>query len=535
MKKTFYITTTLPYVNAAPHIGFALEIIQADSIARYKRMAGYDVFFNTGTDEHGVKVYRKALEEGKDTQKYVDEYAAKFDDLKKALNLSYNSFIRTTDANHIKAAQEFWRKCFEAGDIYKKKYKTKYCVGCEAEKTDSELADGACPLHPKMKIENIEEENYFFRWSKYQKKIEDFFEKNPEFVIPSFRFNEIKNFIKNGLEDFSISRLKEKMPWGIPVPGDEAHVMYVWFDALVNYISALGWPDNAEKFQKYWPAVQLAGKDNLRYQSAVWQAMLMSANLPSSKQVIIHGFITSGGQKMSKSLGNVVSPYDVAAKYGTDALRCYLLKEITPFEDGDFTYEKFEESYTANLANGLGNLVARTLAMAEKIHSNPFLQKEGARPTPNPSQEGNKFPPLQRGTKGDLVGKQKSKMETEMGSYWKKYEEAIDNYKLNEAMNEVWKLISVCDEYVEEKKPWKLEGEEKEEAVYNLLESLRQIAWMIRPFMPETSDKIFAQLFIDEKERSMELSKTLIEAQKWGGMKVGIKIKKGENLFPRLI
>ncbi len=508
--KNFYITTTLPYVNAAPHIGFALEIIQADAIARYKRLAGFDVFFNTGTDEHGVKVYRKAQEEGKDTQEYVDEYAAKFDDLKKALNLSYDSFIRTTDARHIKAAQEFWKRCDEAGDIYKKKYKTKYCVGCESEKTDSELENDCCPIHPKMKIELIEEENYFFRFSKYQDRILDFYEKNPEFVIPNFRFNEIKNFVKNGLEDFSISRLKEKMPWGIPVPGDDDHVMYVWFDALVNYISCLGWPTNMEKFQKFWPGVQIAGKDNLRFQSLVWQAMLMSAGVPTSKQIIIHGFITSGGQKMSKSLGNVVNPYDVVSKYGTDALRYFLTREILPFEDGDFTYEKFEESYTANLANGLGNLVARSLAMAEKLKvESGKLKVENA--------------------------KQKSKMESEMENIWSNYEEAINNYKLNEAMNEIWKLISVCDEYVEETKPWKLEGEEKGIAIFNLLESLRHIAWLIRSFMPETSDKIFAQLFIDEKERIAELSKTLSEAQKWGGLKPGTKIKKEAGMFPRLV
>jgi len=515
-EKSFYITTTLPYVNAAPHIGFALEIIQADSIARYKRMAGYDVFFNTGTDEHGIKVYRKALEEKKDTQVYVDEYAAKFDNLRMALNLSYDSFIRTTDAHHIKAAQEFWKKCFEAGDIYKKKYKTKYCVGCEAEKTESELVNDRCPVHPNLKIEIIEEENYFFRLSKYQKKLSEFYEKNPEFVIPSFRFNEIKNFIENGLEDFSVSRLSVKMPWGVPVPDDADHVMYVWFEALVNYISALGWPDNMEKFQKYWPAVQLAGKDNLRFQSLIWQAMLVSAGVPPSRHIIIHGFITSGGQKMSKSLGNVINPYDIVTKYGTDALRYYLMREILPFEDGDFTYEKFEESFTANLANGLGNLAARTLAMAEKIDT--------------------KTQSASRRTKT-----KKSKMELGIEKHWNKYEEAINNYKFNEAMNEVWKLISVCDEYIEEEKPWKQKGEEKEEAVYNLLESLRHIAWMIRPFMPETSDKIFSQLFADEKERAVELSKTLSDAQKWGGFKISLsadrrstKIKKGENLFPRL-
>ena len=507
--KTFYITTTLPYVNAAPHIGFAKEIINADVIARYKRMNGFDVFFNTGTDEHGLKVYRKAQEEGKDTQKYVDEYAAIWSSLKNTLNLSNNNFIRTTDAHHIKSAQAFWEKCAQSGDIYKKQYKIKYCVGCELEKTDSELVDDCCPIHPKMKIELIEEENYFFRWSKYQDRLAEFYAKNPEFVVPSFRFNEIKNFVKNGLDDFSISRLKEKMSWGVPVPGDDKHVMYVWFDALVNYISALGWPDNAEKFQKYWPVVQFAGKDNLRQQSAMWQAMLLSAGLSLSKQIIILGFITSGGQKMSKSLGNVINPQDVVAKYGTDALRFYLLKEITPFEDGDFNYDKFEESYTANLVNGLGNLTARSLAMAEKTNYESRIMNH------------------------EQILKSKFKVIVEIS--WQKYEEAVNTYKLNEAMGEVWKLISVCDEYVEEKKPWKLEGEEKEISIYNLLESLRHIAWMIRPFMPETSDKIFAQLFVDESERAAELSKILVEAQKWGGFKAGTKIIKKAGMFPRLV
>lgn len=499
--KNFYITTTLPYVNAAPHIGFALEIIQADSIARYQKMLGADVFFNTGTDEHGLKIHRKAQEAGKDTQKYVDGFAAKFDDLKKALNLSYNSFIRTTDPVHVRAAQEFWTRCDKAGDIYKKKYKTKYCVGCEAEKTDSELADGCCPVHPNLKIEMIEEENYFFKLSKYQKAISDFYEKNPKFVVPNFRFNEIKNFVKNGLDDFSISRLKEKMPWGIPVPNDPEHVMYVWFDALVNYISCLGWPDEKEKFGKFWPGTQIAGKDNLRFQSLVWQAMLMSAGLPLSKRIIIHGFITSGGQKMSKSLGNVINPYDVVAKYGTDALRFYLLKEITPFEDGDFTYEKFEESYTANLANGLGNLTARVLTMAEK--------------------SGGKI-------------KSDSKFKPIIENFWVEYGNAMSGYKLNEAMNVVWKLIGICDEYIEEKKPWKMEGEAKDKVIYELLENLRHIAWMIRPFMPVTSDKIFSQLFANEKEHIEELQKKLREAQDWGGLKSETKIKKGAVLFPRL-
>src|SRR3989344_2595088 len=302
--KKFYITTTLPYVNADPHIGFALEIIQADVMARYYRNAGYKVFFNTGVDEHGLKIFRKAKENNLDPQKYCNIYAKKFDDLKSALGLSYNNFIRTTDKHHQEAAQEFWKLCEKNKDIYLKNYKIKYCVGCELEKTESELVDGKCPVHPNLELEMIEEENYFFRYSKYQKKLLNFYKKNPEFVIPEKRYNEIKGFTEKGLEDFSISRLKEKMPWGVPVPGDDKHVMYVWFDALVNYISCLGWPDFAKAssgkarnlFKEFWPGLQVAGKDNLRQQSSMWQAMLLSAGLPNSKQIFIHGFITSDGK-----------------------------------------------------------------------------------------------------------------------------------------------------------------------------------------------------------------------------------------------
>lgn len=294
----YYITTTLPYVNAKPHIGFALEIVQADAIARYYRQKGDEVFFNTGTDEHGLKIYRTAIEQKKDPQGYCDEYAAKFDDLKKALNLSYDNFIRTTDEHHMKAAQEFWKRCFDKGDIYKKSYKVKYCVGCELEKTESELENDKCPIHPNLDLEIIDEENYFFKYSNYQDKLLELYKNNPNFVIPSFRLNEITKFTERGLEDFSISRLKGKMPWGVSVPNDDEHVMYVWFDALINYISCLGWPDNLEKFDEYWPGIQVAGKDNLRQQSSMWQAMLLSAGLPTSKQVFIHGFINAaGGQK----------------------------------------------------------------------------------------------------------------------------------------------------------------------------------------------------------------------------------------------
>ncbi len=363
---SYSITTTLPYVNADPHIGFALEIVQADMLARYHRSRGFDVVFNTGTDEHGLKIYQKAIEAGLEPKTYCDAYAAKFEGLKTALNLSYTHFIRTTDDHHIAAAQEFWNRCNANGDIYKKEYSVKYCVGCELEKTDSELVDGKCPDHPNREIDLMEEENYFFAFSKYQQKLLDLYRDQPDFVMPRARMNEIRTFVEGGLNDFSISRLASKMPWGVPVPGDETQVMYVWFDALVNYISTLGWPTVGSVFDAAWPSVQVAGKDNLRQQTAMWQAMLMSAGIAPSKQVFIHGYITADGQKMSKSIGNVINPYDLVAEYGTDAVRLYLLGGLPAWQDGDYSKEQFEILFATKLANGLGNLVSRVSAMAAK-------------------------------------------------------------------------------------------------------------------------------------------------------------------------
>lgn len=456
----FYITTTLPYVNADPHLGFALETIQADVIARYHRLIGDNVVFNTGTDEHGLKIYKNALKEKKNPQTYADENASKFEKLKKALNLSYTNFIRTTDPHHIKAAQEFWLRCEKNGDIYKEKYKIKYCVGCELEKTESELAGGRCPIHPNLELEIIEEENYFFKFSKYQQPLLGFYEKYPDFVVPDFRFNEIKEFIKRELTDFSISRLKDKMPWGVPVPNDENQVMYVWFDALINYISTLGWPENEKKFEEFWGtkeklnAVQIAGKDNLRQQSAMWQAMLMSAGLPNSRQIIIHGFITSNGQKMSKSLGNVIDPLEIVEKYGTDALRYWLTSQFNPFEDADFTWEKFNKTYNADLANGLGNLVSRVAKLCEK---------------------------------NDLEVKDyQTKLNTEV-------DKLLKDYKFNEALDLIWKKITKADKIINDQKPWELDKEEANKVLEPLVEKIQEIAFNLQPFLPETAEKILNQ------------------------------------------
>lgn len=479
--ENFYLTTTLPYVNADPHIGFALEMVHADISARYHKLLGYEVFFNTGTDEHGIKIYRNALEEKREPQEYVNEYAKKFQNLKDKLNLYPDlHFVRTTDSHHKNAAQEFWRRCLQNGDIYKKNYTTKYCVGCELEKTDSELVNGACPIHQNLAIELIEEENYFFRFSRYGKQLLEMYENRPDFVIPDYRFNEIRRFVEEGLQDFSVSRLAKKMPWGIPVPGDAGHVMYVWFDALINYISTLGWPEDEANFAKFWGtnespnAVQVAGKDQIRQQAAMWQAMLMSAGLPPSKQIVIHGFINVGGQKMSKSLGNVIDPIAIADEYGVDSLRYFLTRHIHPFEDSDFTVAKFKEAYNANLANGIGNLLSRVMKMAEDHLDRPVgVESHGYR--------------FQGGYIDEMLGK----------------------YRVDLAMEYIWSKMGDLDKEITEKKPFSLIKEKTEEGIEvikNLVLNLYRIGCMLEPFMPDTS-------------------KTIIEATKTN--------KKPANLFPR--
>ncbi len=484
----YYITTTLPYVNADPHIGFALEIIQADVLARWRRLLGDDVIFNTGTDEHGQKIWKMATEAKMDPKAYCDMYAAKFDGLKAILNLTYTHFIRTTDGYHVSAAQEFWKRCAAKGDIYKKQYQVKYCIGCELEKTDSELVDGKCPIHPKLEVELRDEENYFFKWSNYQAKLLELYAANPDFVVPEGRFNEIKSFVEGGLNDFSISRLKTKMPWGIQVPGDEDHIMYVWFDALVNYISTLGWPDVSGEFGA-WPGVQVAGKDNLRQQSAMWQGMLMSAGIQPSKQIFIHGFITSEGQKMSKSTGNVVNPYDLVEQYGTDAVRYYLLGSLPSYDDGDFSKVTFEAAYTAKLVNGVGNLTARIKTMLEKYSES-------------------KAPALA----DDCFG---------LADFWTRYDAALESYKFDEAVKAVEQLVTACDRKIEETKPWTMakQGQDVKPLLYQLAETLRHIGVAMLPIIPAKAEQILGDL---PRERA------------WGTLAEGTAVPKGEILFPRL-
>jgi len=459
MKKTFYITTTLPYLNAELHLGHAIEFIRADVIARVKRSQGYDVLFNTGTDEHGIKIYRNAQAVGQAPQEYVDGLFAKFKELLPQLGLSSDiNIIRTTDEHHKSSAQAFWNKCKENGFIYKKNYKIKYCVGCELEKTESELVDGKCAIHPLMNIEEIDEENYFFKFSELDKALLNLYKDNLTLVVPDFRFNEIKAFVERGLQDFSISRVKVKMPWGVEVPDDSTQVMYVWFDALVSYISAIGWPDDMERFEKYWiesdNVVQYCGKDNLRQQSAMWQAMLLAAKIPNSRAIVIDGFVTGeGGIKMSKSLGNVISPLDIVKEYGTDALRFFLLKEVSPFEDSPFTIERFKESYNAHLANGLGNLVSRVMKMAES-----------------------------NGVTLDL----KAAPDLDI----KIHNEYYNSFEINKVCDDIWTHIQSVDKFIQEFQPFKTvktDLEKGKQQISFCLASVWYITKALEPILPETS------------------------------------------------
>lgn len=474
-----YLTTTLPYVNADPHIGFAVEILQADALARLWRLGGEEVFFSTGTDEHGQKIWEAAEKNGQSVQEYVDHYANEVAKLKDVLALTNDAFIRTTDPHHIAAAQEMWRRCDAAGDIYKKSYEGLYCVGCEAFKTEHEIIDGHCELHPTLVPELLKEENYFFRLSKYSDRLLEYLQR-AHVIIPDWRREEAINFVNSGLEDFSISREKHRLSWGVPVPGDDTQVMYVWFDALTDYISTLGWPENAEgNFAKFWEngtTLQMAGKDQVRFQSVMWQAMLMSAEIKNTDQVFYHGFINSGGQRMSKSLGNVISPYELVEKYGTEATRYLLLRHVHPVEDSDVTWERLDEWYTANLVNGIGNLVARVMKLAEEHLAQPVALIE--------------------------LDTSREKAVTDL----------FETFKFNEAMDIIWEHIGTGDEFMTTHEPYKKIKNEstKGEALADIEKLVRHIAKIavhLAPVMPGTSEAILA---------------------------AARENKKPENLFPRL-
>lgn len=488
MKEKRYITTSLPYVNDVPHIGFALEAIQADAWARYNRLKGRSVYFLTGVDEHGTKIEKKAKEQEKTPKQFVDVYSKAFRDLKKTLNLSWDGFIRTTDkTKHWPGVIKIWKELEKSGDIYKRTYQGLYCSGCEAFVSDKDLEGGLCAIH-KREPELVEEENYFFRMSAYGKTLKKKIETKELEIIPEFRAREILSLMEKGLEDVSFSRSSKKLTWGVPVPGDDSQTMYVWCDALTNYISAIGYGRDSENFKKWWPAdVHVLGKDILRFHAAIWPAMLLSAHLPLPQKLFVHGHINVDGQKMSKSLGNVVAPKPLVDEFGVDAVRYYFLREISPVDDGDFSRVKFIERYNADLAHGLGNLYARVTGLASKA----------PRPIPND------FKMM------DLVIEQKIK------ALEKTLEEKMEQFRFNEALVDIWGLISYGDYYINDRTPWSKENPpiENEKTLFNLLILLQSIAVFIEPFMPDTSKKIATSISLKGKT---------------------VKVKEIKKLFPRI-
>lgn len=482
MLKKFFLSTAIDYVNASPHLGHALEKVQADVVARYHRSLGEEVFFLTGTDENSIKNVKKAEEEGIGVGELVNRNAQKFYQLKDILNLSFDDFIRTTQERHIKGAQKLWLACEK--DIYKKRYKGLYCPGCEEFYKERELENGLCPEH-KIRPEFIEEENYFFRLSKYKKELEKVIKKEELKIIPESRKNEILSFLERGLEDICISRSQERAKrWGIDVPGDSTQKIWVWLEALSNYINALGYGENGKKFQEFWQEnknkLHIIGKGILRFHALYWPAFLLSAGISLPTKIFVHGYITVEGQKMSKSVGNIIDPFNLVKKYDKDPVRYYLLREISPFEDGDFTYEKFKARYNSDLANGLGNLVARVMNLIEKSKI-----------------QGIKIQPPMKN----------SRLREVIETVEREVKRALDEFRFNEALGSILSLVSFCDRYIEEQQPWRLlsRGQQSDilnlklkEILTNLASALWSISQLLEPFLPETAEKILRQ-FQEEK------------------------------------